>query len=174
MPIPVPVDKIHGYLNHSLARVLDTMLGATCVFKGSEAYEGKQVFSPEIVEGADPSLKMFASSVGFAGEVSGVCYLFLGERFACQAARRITGLAEEEIDDETTRDVCGELTNMFAGAFKNCLADLGLPSTLTVPNVAQGKRMAISAAGTATQRRFAYEADGYPIYADLLLAERPA
>jgi chemotaxis protein CheX len=113
---------------------------------------------------------MFAASVGFAGDLNGVCYLFLGDAFAYYIANIITGIDLEKLEEDTVRDVCGELTNMFAGTFKNTLADLGLPSTLTIPTVIQGKRMAISTAGTSIQTRFAFKVDGYRIHADLLLA----
>jgi CheY-specific phosphatase CheX len=96
----------------------------------------------------------------------------MGNRFAYHAAEQVTGLETEDLDDETVRDVCGEMTNMFAGTFKNCLADLGLPSTLTVPTVMQGKRMAINTAGTNDQFRFSFDIDGFPVFADLLLSNR--
>ena len=172
MPLSVPVERIHEFLAHSLTKVFSTMMKADCSLKGCEAYEGKQAFSPKLDPEKDPSTRMFASSVGFAGEINGVCYLFMGDRFAFTAAHRITGLHMSDLDDDTVRDVCGELTNMFAGTFKNALADLGMPSTLTVPTVVQGKRMAISTTGTADQFRFSFEVDSYPIFADLLLADR--
>src|SRR5690606_13339669 len=97
---------------------------------------------------------------------------FMTERFAYRAAEKITSLSQSDLDDDVVRDVCGELTNMFAGTFKNRLADLGLPSTLTIPTVVQGKRMAISTGGTAEQFRFSFEAESYPLFADLLLSGR--
>ena len=60
---------------------------------------------------------------------------------------------------------------MFAGTFKNALADMGLPSTLTIPTLIQGKQMSISTAGTSLRSRYLLEVDGHPVYADLLLAE---
>lgn len=173
MPVSVPVDKIHEFLTHSLIHVLDTMASLGCKYLGHQAYSGKQAFSPKIDPAKDDSTRMFASSVGFAGEINGVCYLFMPERFAYQAAQRITSLDQADLDDDVVRDVCGELTNMFAGTFKNKLADLGLPSTLTIPTVVQGKRMAISTAGTAQQYRFAFEASsGHTLFADLMLSNR--
>ena len=172
MPVSIPVERIHEFLSDSLIKVVDTMIGSTCEFIGHESYSGKQAFSPKIDPSKDPSIRMFASSVGFAGEINGVCYLFMGDRFAYTAADKITGLGMDNLEDDTVRDVCGELTNMFAGTFKNCLADLGLPSTLTIPTVVQGKRMAISTAGTADQFRFTFEVEGFPIFADLLLSEK--
>lgn len=172
MSVSVPVGKIHEYLSSSLSKVVDTMINLRCECTGQEAYAGKQAFSPQIDPAKDDSKRMFASSVGFAGEISGVCYLFMTENFAYTAGGRITGLDRTELDDDVVRDVCGELTNMFAGTFKNKLADLGLPSTLTLPTVVQGKRMAISTAGTAEQYRFTFEVDKFNIYADLLLSDR--
>ncbi|MDQ8201678.1 chemotaxis protein CheX [Pelagicoccus sp. SDUM812003] len=172
MSVSVPVEKIHEFLSSSLVKVIDTMMSVECKYLGHQAYSGTQAFSPKIDPAKDDSKRMFASSVGFAGEISGVCYLFMSENFGYQAAQKITGLDREDLDDDVVRDVCGELTNMFAGTFKNRLADLGLPSTLTIPTVVQGKRMAISTAGTAQQYRFSFECIGFPIYADLLLSSR--
>jgi len=95
----------------------------------------------------------------------------MGNRFAYHTAKRITGIEDPELDDDTVRDVCGELANMFAGTFKNCMANLGLPSTLTIPTIMQGKRMAINTAGTNDQFRFTFEVDGFPIFADLMLSD---
>ena len=172
MPVSVPVEKIHEFLTASLIKVIDTMMGMNCRYVGHETYAGKQAFSPRIDPAIDNSTRMFASSVGFAGEINGVCYLFMSENFAYRAAQKITSLDRTELDDDVVRDVCGELTNMFAGTFKNRLADLGLPSTLTIPTVVQGKRMAISTAGTAEQYRFTFESERLPIFADLLLSAR--
>jgi CheY-specific phosphatase CheX len=43
----------------------------------------------------------------------------MGNRFAFHAAKKVTGIEDAELDEYTVRDVCGELTNMFAGTFKN-------------------------------------------------------
>lgn len=172
MSVSVPVEKIHQYLSSSLIRVIDTMASMECLYTGHESYAGTQAFSPKIDPAKDDSKRMFASSVGFAGDINGVCYLFMTENFAYLAGQKITSLDREELDDDVVRDVCGELTNMFAGTFKNRLADLGLPSTLTIPTVVQGKRMAISTAGTAEQYRFSFECNGLPLFADLLLSAR--
>lgn len=172
MSVSVPVEKIHQYLSSSLIKVIDTMASMECLYTGHESYAGTQAFSPKIDPAKDDSKRMFASSVGFAGDINGVCYLFMTENFAYLAGQKITSLDREELDDDVVRDVCGELTNMFAGTFKNRLADLGFPSTLTIPTVVQGKRMAISTAGTAEQYRFSFECNGLPLFADLLLSAR--
>lgn len=171
MPISVPLEKVQDILAASLVKVLDTMAGISCQNLGCESYKGKKVYSPEISGNSKTAQSTFAASVGFAGDIAGVCYLFMGEAFATETARKITGLDAEDLDGEIIRDVCGELTNMFAGTFKNDLADLGMPSTLTIPTVAQGKRLAISTAGASQQFRFSFEANGHQLFADLLLSE---
>ena len=95
----------------------------------------------------------------------------MSDQFAYYISNRIIDTPIDKPDIDSVRDVCGELANMFAGTFKNALADMGLPSTLTIPTVIQGKRMAISTAGTSLQTRYAFEVDSHSIYADLLLAE---
>lgn len=172
MPASIPIEKIQEFLSSSLIKVIETMIRTNCTLKGCKAYEGKKVFSPSFTPNAAEPPRIFASSVGFAGEISGVCYLFMQEEFAVEAAKKITGLDDEDLDMDVIRDVCGELTNMFAGTFKNSLADLGLPSTLTIPTVVQGKRMAISTPGSADQFRFKFVAEGFPIFADLLVSDR--
>lgn len=171
MPLSVPAKKIYSFLSNSLIKVLETMANATCEFTGHQSYSGKQALSPVADPEKDGSTQTFAASVGFAGKLNGVCYLFLGDKFAYHISSEITGIDLAKLDDDTVRDVCGELTNMFAGTFKNALADLGLPSTLTIPTVMQGKRMAISTAGTSSQTRFSFDVNGYCIHADLLLSD---
>lgn len=166
----VTTEQLLDFVSKSLTKVLKTMAWAECELIGFESYSGSQSLSPKLAPEKDGSSRMFAASVGFAGNLNGVCYLFLDDAFAYYIANIITGIDLEKLEEETVRDVCGELTNMFAGTFKNTLADLGLPSTLTIPTVMQGKRMAISTAGTSSQTRFAFEVDGYRIHADLLLA----
>ncbi|MCH6255416.1 chemotaxis protein CheX [Puniceicoccaceae bacterium K14] len=172
MPASIPIEKVQEFLSSSLIKVIETMMRTNCTLKGCKGYEGKKVYSPSFGPNPETAPRVFASSVGFAGDMSGVCYLFMAETFAFEAAKKITGLDDEDLDADVVRDVCGELTNMFAGTFKNSLADLGIPSTLTIPTVVQGKRMAISTPGSADQFRFKFEAEGYPIFADLLVSDR--
>lgn len=95
----------------------------------------------------------------------------MSSEFAYYISNKIIDTPIDKLTVEAVIDVCGELANMFAGTFKNALADMGLPSTLTIPTVIQGKQMSISTAGTSLQSRYLLEVDGHPVYADLLLAE---
>ena len=165
----VTTEKLRDFVSKSLTKVLKTMFWAECELIGFESCSGTRSLSPKLDPEKDGSSRMFAASDGFAGDLNGVCYLFLDDAFAYYIANIITGIDLEKLEEDTVRDVCGELTNMFAGTFRNTLADLGLPSTLTIPTVMQGKRMAISTVGTSSQTRFAFEVDGYRGQADLIL-----
>lgn len=66
--------------------------------------------------------------------------------FVREAARKITGLESGELDNDMISDVCGELTNMLGGGFKNALAELGYESMLTIPTVLSGASIAYDAA----------------------------
>lgn len=171
MPPPIPKERLDKLLEDSLFKVLNTVARAKCVLQNVEAYSAKPALSPEINSGDEPKTGHFAASVGFAGELNGVCYLFMRDQFAYYISNKIIDTPIDKLDIDAVRDVCGELANMFAGTFKNALADMGLPSTLTIPTVIQGKRMSISTAGTSLQSRYLFEVDGYSVYADLLLAE---
>lgn len=171
MPTPIPKDRLDKLLEESLFKVLNTMARAKCVLRSVVAYSGKPAQSPEIETGDDPDAGLFAASVGFAGQLNGVCCLFMSESFAYYISNKIIDTPIDKLDVDAVRDVCGELANMFAGTFKNALADMGLPSTLTIPTVIQGKRMSISTAGTSLQSRYLFEVDEHSVYADLLLAE---
>ncbi len=171
MPPPIPKDRLNQLLEESLFKVLNTMARAKCELQSVEAYSGKPAQSPEGTRTSDFDAGIFAASVGFAGELNGVCYLFMSDEFAYYISNKIIDTPIDKLTVEAVIDVCGELANMFAGTFKNALADMGLPSTLTIPTVIQGKRMSIGTAGTSLQYRYLFEVDGHPVYADLLLAE---
>ena len=171
MPPPIPKDRLNQLLEESLFKVLATVARAKCELQSIEAYSGKPAQTPEIKGTGNSDAGLFAASVGFTGEINGVCYLFMSSEFAYYISNKIIDTPIDKLTVEAVIDVCGELANMFAGTFKNALADMGLPSTLTIPTVIQGKQMSISTAGTSLQSRYLLEVDGHPVYADLLLAE---
>ncbi len=156
-------------LNESLTTVFDTMLSYSTVAQKSEDFSGQKPPAPSLGgENADAS---FVGSVGFVGELSGVLYLFVRSDFAFGAAEKITGLEKTEVDHEIVTDVCGELTNMLAGSFKNTLADQGFNSNLTIPTVLSGEELFISSLNVATHIRHCVLVDGREVVVDLALSE---
>lgn len=170
MSLPDISDEVVSQIiTRSLNSVLGTMVGKSCDFKDCSDYSGKKAPFPNL-GGAEREM-IYVGSVGFVGAMHGVIYLYLKSEVAESAAAKMTGLDEDEIDFEIISDVCGELTNMFAGTFKNSLADLGYASALTIPTVLSGDELYISTLGVVRHLRQNFVSRGDEIVADLVLAE---
>lgn len=170
MSLPkIPDNDLRDTMVEALSGVFSTMLDFDCELRGSQEITGRKPPAPNL-GGAELNL-VYVGSVGFVGKVNGVVYLYLKSHLADEAARRITGLDEEEIDFEMVTDLCGELTNMFGGSFKNRLADLGYDSQLTIPTVVSGDELYISTLGVSRHLRFNFVTQGDEVAADLVLAE---
>ncbi|TVR52471.1 MAG: chemotaxis protein CheX [Puniceicoccaceae bacterium] len=166
----VTVDLVQELLCFAVQEVFKTMAGTNAAFEKLEDYVGKEAFMPELSPGGAGETTI-AASVGFTGKINGVIFLFLGQRFGSKMAARITGLDAGDIDREVLSDVAGELTNMLSGMFKNRLSDRGLASTLGVPTVVIGKELSLSSMAECRQYRLRFNAEGDPVYADLVLRE---
>lgn len=171
MSLPnIPDQELNQLTSNALSSVFETMLGNEVQFKGAADYSGQKAPFPDL-GGAEKNM-IFVGSVGFVGSVNGVIYLYMKSNFAEHAAQKITGLDEDEVDFEIVSDVCGEMTNVFAGGFKNALADLGYNSVLTIPTVLSGDELYISTLGVVKHLRHNFTSSGEEIVADLVMAER--
>ena len=165
----IPQEDLQNTIVRALSDVFDTMLSFDCENTGCIDFSGKKPPVPNLGE-QDASL-VYVGSVGFVGKMNGMVYLYMKSEFAEHAAQKITGLESEDLDFEIISDVCGELTNMFGGTFKNTLADLGYESTLTIPTVLSGDELYISTIGVKKHIRLDFLANGDAVTADLVLAE---
>ena len=145
------------------------MLSIDCAAENLEDYSGSKPQVPNL--GGAEMHQVYVGSVGFVGEINGIVYLYMKSHFVNQVAKRITGLEEDELDYEIFSDVCGELTNMFGGSFKNSLADVGYESSLTIPTVLSGDELFISTLGVEKHLRMNFVCEGDEVVADLVLAE---
>ncbi len=161
--------KLVDILDASLSGVFDTMLSYRSEQKGVEEFSGLKPSAPSL--GGEGQAGMFVGSVGLVGEVNGVLYLYVRSDFAYGAASKLTGLDADAVDHEIVTDVCGELTNMLAGTFKNTLADRGYSSTLTIPTVLSGEELVISSLNVNTHLRRTFLVDGRDVAVDLALGE---
>ncbi|EDY81563.1 hypothetical protein VDG1235_1181 [Verrucomicrobiia bacterium DG1235] len=161
--------ELNKLTTNALSSVFETMLGSEVQFRGASDYSGAKAPFPNL--GGEEMNMIFVGSVGFVGTVNGIIYLYMKSHFAEGAARKITGLEGEELDFEIVSDVCGEMTNVFAGGFKNALADLDYNSVLTIPTVLSGDELYISTLGVVKHLRHNYVSNGDEIVADLVLAE---
>ncbi|MCH6256912.1 chemotaxis protein CheX [Puniceicoccaceae bacterium K14] len=165
----LPNTDLLNTLSSSLKSVFDTMLSYELVANGNEDFSGTKPQAPKL--GGSDMNSVFVGSVGFVGEASGVIYLFLQEEFANTIAAKITGLEGDDLDYDIVTDVCGELTNMFSGSFKNMMVDIGYDSTLTIPTVLSGDELYISSLGVEKHLRQSFQSNGCDVVADLVLAE---
>ncbi|MDQ8179233.1 chemotaxis protein CheX [Pelagicoccus sp. SDUM812005] len=170
MSLPdIPDTELNKLTSQALSSVFETMLGQEVLFEGAADYSGRKAPFPDL-GGAEKNM-IFVGSVGFVGSVNGIIYLYMKSNFAESAAKKITGLDDEDVDFEIVSDVCGEMTNVFAGGFKNALADLEYNSVLTIPTVLSGDELYISTLGVVKHLRHNFTSNGVEIVADLVLAE---
>lgn len=161
--------ELNETIRQSLGDVIQTMLSFDCELAGESLLSPENVEAPDL--GGEEMDTIYVGSVGFVGGVNGLIYLYLKSRFARQAASQMTGLEDDELDFEMVSDVCGELTNMLGGGFKNKLADMGYDSALTIPTVLSGDELFISSMGVAKHLRLDFLSKGEELVADLVLAE---
>lgn len=170
MSLPdIPDEELKELTSNALSSVFETMLESGVTLKSSADLSGMKAPFPDL--GGEEMNMIFVGSVGFVGTVNGIIYLYMKSRFAEAAAKKITGLDGEDLDFEIISDVCGELTNVFAGGFKNALADREYNSALTIPTVLSGDELYISTLGVVKHLRHNFEAGGDEIVTDLVLAE---
>lgn len=146
------------------------MLDSDVAFQSASDLSGAKAPFPNL-GGAEKSM-IFVGSVGFVGTVNGIVYLYMKSHFAEAAAKKITGLEGDDLDFDIISDVCGEMTNVFAGGFKNALADRGYESVLTIPTVLSGDELYISTLGVVRHLRHNFVSQGDETVADLVLAEQ--
>lgn len=173
MSIPnIPIEDLKAIVAKSLASVFKTMLNYDCESGANEDLTGRKPQMPEL--GEESLTAVHVGSVGFVGAINGLVYLYMKSQFVYEAAEKITGLESDALGNDIVADVCGELTNMFGGGFKNAVADLGYESMLTIPTVLSGDELFISTIGVERHLRLAFTVNGEEVVADLLLAESPA
>ncbi len=171
MSLPdIPDAELNQLTFNALSSVFETMLGCEVQFRGASDYSGKKAPFPNL--GGEELNMIFVGSVGFVGSVNGIIYLYMKAHLAESAALKITGLDKEDVDFEIVSDVCGEMTNVFAGGFKNALAELDYNSVLTIPTVLSGDELYISTLGVVKHLRHNFTSNGDEIVADLVMAER--
>jgi len=111
-------------------------------------------------------------TVGFIGEVNGLLYLYMPEKFARFVTSHMLGMDEAEVaaeGDEVVNDAIGELTNMTVGVFKNALCDSGFSCRLTIPSILRGTNFSIEPISSADRFIFHFDCAGQRLVADILM-----
>jgi chemotaxis protein CheX len=157
-------------INRAVQDVFKTMLGKTATLAESSsvaAADGSPWEHPVHISG-----QHVVGTVGFIGDISGLIYLYLEDKFANDVASHMLGMTLAEIDEaghEVVNDAVGELTNMTVGTFKNQLADKGFPCKLTIPSILRGSNFSIEPVSSATRRIYRFHVGDHIIVADLLM-----
>lgn len=138
----------------------------------------KQVFSTMVqmdLEAVDclrlNGEERIASSVGFAGNLTGVVYLSAAEPFARQLTGAMTGLEEEEMDDVIVNDAMGEITNMIVGNMKSQMSAKSVECSLTVPSIVRGTHLEIETLRFQNRSKLNYKNEENFLSLEVLLKE---
>lgn len=157
-------------INRAVQDVFKTMLGRTAILDTTSDVanaNGTPWQHPVHITG-----QHVVGTVGFIGDISGLIYLYLEDKFANELASHMLGMTLKELDDaghEVVNDAVGELTNMTVGTFKNQLADKGFPCKLTIPSILRGSNFSIEPVSSATRRIYRFRVGDNTIVADLLM-----
>jgi chemotaxis protein CheX len=158
-------------INRAVQDVFKTMLGKTASLSDATGAlansDGSPWAHPVHISG-----QHVVGTVGFIGDISGLIYLYLEDKFANEIASHMLGMTLAEIDEaghEVVNDAVGELTNMTVGTFKNQLADKGFPCKLTIPSILRGSNFSIEPVSSATRRIYRFHVGDHHIVADLLM-----
>ena len=132
--------SIRDNITRAIKEVFSTMLGQHVQLVNRETSGLPGVAAPDRqTKGQhDPYV---VGTVGFIGDINGLLYLYLPEKFARVVTSHMLGMSEPEVvaeGDEGVNDAIGELTNMTVGVFKNGLSDSGLSCRLTIPSILRG------------------------------------
>ena len=123
---------------------------------------------------ADLTGSIAVGSVGFAGDLSGLVFIYLSEDFAHIIAQGMLGMSAQEVIDagrEVVSDVIGELSNMTVGVFKNRIHDMGYPCKLTIPTVVWGCDISIQPTRGTVRRTYVFNVENHSVIADLIFKE---
>lgn len=168
MPTQLTEDLFKECIEHAVAKVFQTMLQrkATPVHGSSPVPTTEPWARPTDLDGV-----IAVGSVGFAGDICGLVFIYLSESLVASIVQGMLGMSEQEAKEagrEVASDVIGELTNMTVGTFKNRIHDLGYPCKLTIPTVVWGCDIAIQPPRGAVRRTYIFSVEGHSVIADLM------
>jgi chemotaxis protein CheX len=158
-------------ITRAVKEVFSTMLGQHVQLADTAKQAGSQAWPPLAgkMTQHDPYV---VGTVGFIGDINGLLYLYLPEKFARIVTSHMLGMSESEVvaeGDEVVNDAIGELTNMTVGVFKNGLSDSGLSCRLTIPSILRGTNFTIEPISSATRWIFYFDCAGHRLVADILM-----
>ncbi|MDJ0783381.1 MAG: flagellar motor switch protein FliN [Desulfosarcinaceae bacterium] len=152
-------DQIRASVSDTLTETFDTMLSM-------------QLSAVDSVE--DPGLDedRMVGAVNFAGEVVGTMSLHVSRPFSNMLTAAMLGMGpDEEIDEETVRDVVGELTNILTGNLKTEFVDAGLSCVISTPHITTGSDFKIDPLDIAPPLKYFFRHEPHDIFIELVVKE---
>lgn len=171
MPTALTEDLFKECIEQAVQKVFQTMMQKAVVSVSGETPVPADLpwQRPHDLEGV-----LAVGNVGFAGDITGLVYLYLSEEFASIVAQGMLGMSEAEVAEagrECVSDTIGELSNMTVGVFKNRIHDLGYPCKLTIPTVVWGAGISIQPLRGTVRRTYVFKVEGHSVVADLIFKE---
>jgi len=171
MPTSLTDETFKECIEQAVQKVFHTMLQKNAVPVGGES---PVPTANPWVRPVDLAGTIAVGSVGFAGDISGLVFLYLSESLAQVIAQGMLGMTAEEVvasGREVVSDVIGELTNMTVGVFKNRIHDMGYPCKLTIPTVVWGHDVSIQPTRGTVRRTYVFMVENQSLVADLIFKE---
>ena len=171
MPTALTEELFKECIEHAVQKVFSTMMRKNAVpVHGQSPIPSTEPWSRP----ADLDGTIAVGSVGFAGDISGLVFIYISEALSRSIVQGMLGMSEQEVQEagrEVSSDVIGELTNMTVGTFKNRIHDLGYPCKLTIPTVVWGADIAIQPPRGAVRRTYIFKVEQHSVLADLMFKE---
>jgi flagellar motor switch protein FliN len=152
-------DQIRNCVTDTLTETFDTMLSM-------------QLSPVDTLE--DPGLNedRMVGAVNFAGEVVGTVSLQVSRTYSKTVTAAMLGMAsDEEIDEETVRDVLGELTNILTGNLKTEFVDAGLSCIISTPHITTGSDFKIDPLNIAPPLKLFFRHVDHDVFIELVVKE---
>jgi flagellar motor switch protein FliN len=152
-------DQIRNCVTDTLTETFNTMLSM-------------QLTPVEALEDPGINDNRMVGAVNFAGEVVGTVSLQVSRPYSKTVTAAMLGMAsEEEVDEETIRDVVGELTNILTGNLKTEFVDAGLSCIISTPHITTGSNFKIDPLNIAPPLKFYFRHDTNDVFIELVVKE---
>jgi flagellar motor switch protein FliN len=107
-------------------------------------------------------------SVSFAGDVTGMVSIQVGETFARVMMATMLDCDVEEIEGtEEIEDLLCEISNIIGGNLKSVFTDAGLACALSTPSFTTGRDFKVEPLGMEQYQRFAFKYGEYLVFTEM-------
>jgi flagellar motor switch protein FliN len=152
-------EQIRNCIADTLTETFDTMLSM-------------QLEPVDALEDAGLNDNRMVGAVNFAGEVVGTMSLQVSRAYSRQLTTAMLGMTpDEELDEETIRDVVGELTNIVTGNLKTEFVDAGLSCIISTPRITTGSDFKVDPLNIAPPLTYYFRHDTNDVCIELVVKE---